>query len=132
MADRFSERDTLLGTRAAADDGRMGYIQQVQTVNADGSDPNAPVSSATVTSVDSATASTNILAANAARKGAIITNTDENSLYLDLSGGTASATNYSVELATDGTYQVPFGYTGAITGIWAVDGTGAALVTEFE
>lgn len=132
MADRFSERDTLLGTRVNADDGRPGYIQQVQTVDSSGADTSAPASSSTLTSVASAAASTQLLAANTARKGAIITNTDANALFIDLSGGTASSTSYSVQLATDGTYEVPYGYTGAITGIWAVDGTGAALVTEFE
>lgn len=83
------------------------------------------------TSVNSGTGSVTILASNAARKGATITNTDANVLYLDLSGGTASSTSYSVPVSSAGFYTVPFGYTGAITGIWAADGSGAALVTEF-
>lgn len=72
-----------------------------------------------------------ILAANGNRKGASITNTDANVLYLDLSGGTASSTSFSVLIPTNGYFEVPFGYTGAITGIWAADGAGSALVTEF-
>lgn len=89
-------------------------------------------SAAALTSVNSAATSGTILAANAARKGASISNTDANALYLDLSGGTASATNYSVKVAADGYFEVPFGLTGLITGIWASDGAGAALATEFS
>lgn len=82
-------------------------------------------------SVNSGTSSVSILAANANRKGATIYNTDANVLYLDLSGGTASATSCSVPVAAGAIHSVPFGYTGAITGVWASDGSGAALVTEF-
>jgi hypothetical protein len=87
---------------------------------------------AAFTSVNSANASTNILALNAARKGAVIVNTAANILYLDLTGGTAAVTRYAAALATGEEYQVPFGYSGLITGIWAADGAGAALVTEFS
>lgn len=84
----------------------------------------------TVTSVSSSAASSAILAANTARKGATITNTDANTLRVLLSAGTASATNYTVPIASGGYYEVPYGYTGQIVGIWDADGTGAALVTE--
>lgn len=89
-------------------------------------------STAAFTSVNSTNASTNILAANANRKGAVIVNTDANILYLDLSGGTAATTRYAAALSTGEEYEVPFGVTGLITGIWAADGSGAALVTEFS
>ncbi len=89
----------------------------------------------TKSAVASGIASVTILASNANRKGATIANTDANILYLDLSGGTASATSFTVALAGGATppayYEAPFGYTGAITGIWGADGTGSALVTEF-
>jgi hypothetical protein len=86
----------------------------------------------TKTSVNSGAASVTILAANTARKGATVTNTDANILYLDLSGGTASTTSHTVAVPTGSYYEAPFGYTGLITGIWAADGSGAALVTEFS
>lgn len=85
----------------------------------------------TKSAVNSGTSSVTILASNANRKGATVTNTDANALYLDLSGGTASSTSFSVAIAANGYYEVPFGYTGLITGIWAADGAGQALVTEF-
>ena len=86
----------------------------------------------TVPSRASAAADTLVLAANANRQGAAITNTDENPLRLLLSTGVASATNFTVSVASGGYYEVPFGYTGQIRGIWDADGTGGALVTEFS
>lgn len=89
-------------------------------------------STATHSSVNSAATSTTILASNANRKGARIFNTDANALYLDLSGGTAvAASRAQVSLATNTGYDVPAGYTGLITGIWAADGSGVASVVEF-
>jgi hypothetical protein len=89
-------------------------------------------STGTHSSVASATSSTTILASNANRKGARIYNTDANALYLDLSGGTAvAASRAQVKLATDEGYDLPFGVTGLITGIWAGDGAGVASVVEF-
>lgn len=86
---------------------------------------------ATVTSVNSAATSTTIIAANRYRAGVSVTNTDANALYLLVGGGTASTTNYSVKLVSDGYFEVPYNFTGAITGIWAADGSGTALVTEY-
>lgn len=93
---------------------------------------NSAAPNAAFTSVPSGITSVVILAANANRKGGIIINTDANDLLLDLTAGTASATRHAKRLPTNGEFQVPFGYTGAITGVWAADGTGAALVTEFS
>lgn len=72
-----------------------------------------------------------ILAGSADRKGAIITNTDENALHLLLASGVVSTTNFTVLIASNGSYEVPFGFTGSIAGIWAADGAGSAMVTEF-
>lgn len=120
-----------VATSTVANGTQTDHVLKVTTVAADGV-ATGSASSATKTSVDSATASTSILAANTARRGATITNTDANDLYLDLSGGTASTTSYSVKIATEGYYELPYGYTGAVTGAWGADGAGAALVTEFE
>jgi len=84
-----------------------------------------------ITFVASAATSTSIIAANTARQGLSISNTDANVLYLLIGGGTASATNFSVQVAANGYFEMPYGFTGAVTGIWAVDGSGAALVTEY-
>jgi hypothetical protein len=89
-------------------------------------------STGTHSSVNSGTSSVTILASNASRKGARIFNSDANALYLDLSGGTAvAASRAQVKLATEEGFDVPFGNTGTITGIWAADGAGVASVVEF-
>ena len=82
------------------------------------------------TSVNSANTSTQLLAANANRKGLIIVNTDANALYIDISGGSAATTRYTKKLATDEQWECPYAPVTAITGIWAADGAGAALITE--
>lgn len=81
--------------------------------------------------VASGTSSVSILAANGSRVGAVISNSDANALLLRLDGGAATTANYSVSVASGANYSVPFGYAGAITGIWAGDGGGHANVTEF-
>lgn len=75
-----------------------------------------------------------LIAANAARKGATIYNDSSALLYVKL-GSAASTTSFSVLLAGNGGgiggfYEIPFGYTGIITGIWASDAGGSARVTE--
>ncbi len=93
----------------------------------------AALKSATNThsSVNSGASSVTILASNANRKGARIFNTDANALFLDLTGGTAvAATRAQVSIATNIGFDVPAGYTGLITGIWAADGSGVASVCE--
>lgn len=92
-------------------------------------------STATKANVAGSASSVTLLAANTARRGAIITNDSSAVLYIDLTGGTASTTSYSVVLGGSAAapfegYEVPFGYTGLITGIWA-SATGNARVTEF-
>lgn len=84
----------------------------------------------TFSTVASAAASTQLLAANANRKGLIIVNTDANILYIDISGGTAATTQYAKALATGEQWECPFAPVTAITGIWAADGAGSALITE--
>ncbi len=86
---------------------------------------------ATLTSVVANIASVTLLAANTARKGASIANTSTSILYLRIGGGTATATTgHSVQMAANTYFELPYGYTGAITGIW-VAANGQANVTEY-
>ena len=82
----------------------------------------------TTTSVASSASNVTLLAANTARLGATIYNDSTKVLYLKL-GSTASTTSYTVQIGRDGFFEVPFGYTGIIDGLWASVG-GAARVTE--
>ncbi len=75
-------------------------------------------------------ANVTLLASNANRLGATIANDSSAALYLKL-GATASTTSYTARIVQYGYYEVPFGYTGIIDGIWASDpNDGAARVTE--
>lgn len=88
-------------------------------------------SSASTSSTADTTTSSTLLASNSNRLGATVVNDSSASLYLLLGTGTASATNYTIKLGTDDYYEVPFNYTGRLTGAWASDpGDGAARVTE--
>lgn len=86
----------------------------------------------TLTTVASSATSVSILASNKARRGACIVNASTAILYLRLDSSAATTTTgHSVQLPTLAYYEVPFGYTGAITGIWA-SANGSANITEFE
>ena len=83
-----------------------------------------------VTAVADNAASVTLLAANANRLGASIENDSSAVLYVKF-GTTASATDYTVRMVQYAYYEVPFGYTGRIDGIWATDpADGAARITE--
>jgi hypothetical protein len=69
-----------------------------------------------------------LLVANAARLGATIYNDGTANLFVKL-GTTASTTSFTVRVLSQGYYEVPFGYTGAIDGIWSV-ANGSARITE--
>lgn len=90
-----------------------------------------PVSTtAASTTVASSTTSVAILAANASRKGATIWNASTATLFMDLDAA-ASAADYAAKLDPGGYYEVPFGFTGAISGIWSA-ANGSALIREFS
>ena len=61
----------------------------------------------------------------------VIENSDANRLYILLGSGTASTSNYSFSLAQYENAEV-VGHHGPIVGVWAADGSGYAMVTEFS
>ena len=85
--------------------------------------------SVTPSTVPSATTNTVILAANASRKGALITNSSTSNLYLEF-GANATTTSYSVAVLPGYTYEVPFNWLGVINGVWS-SANGNATVREF-
>lgn len=96
-------------------------------------DPVKPATG-TVATVASSASSVTLLAANASRKGATITNDSSALLYVKLAASAASTSSYTVVLAGAAAapfsyFECPFGYTGEIRGIWA-SATGNARVTE--
>lgn len=83
---------------------------------------------ATLTNVASSATNVTVLALNTNRLGATIFNDSAQVLSIKL-GATASATSFTMKIAAQGYYEVPFGYTGIIDGIW-VSADGNARVTE--
>lgn len=89
-----------------------------------------PVSTSTDVSLNSSASSAQLLAANANRRGLLLTNTDANAVYVYY-GTTASATKFTVKIPTDGYWEMPKPiYTGRIDVIWVADGAGALIGSE--
>jgi hypothetical protein len=78
--------------------------------------------------IAAATTNNTILAANSNRKGATIWNNSTANLYIDFDSS-ASASDYAVKISAGGYYEMPFSYTGIISGIWDA-ANGNALVRE--
>jgi hypothetical protein len=92
-----------------------------------------PADTATRSAVVADDADTLILAANVLRRGAIIYNDSTQVLLLALGTVAAALNDYTVQVAADGTYELPSRYTGEVRGIWQVASSvpdGSAYVTE--
>lgn len=90
---------------------------------------NPRSATATTSSVADSATSVSLLAANTARVGATVYNDSTEALYLKL-GATASLTDFTVKLVAGAYYEAPYGYVGAIDGIWAANASGSARITE--
>lgn len=98
-----------------------------------GSSAVSAVSAAEVGSVDDNTSTAVSLAdANSSRSGLLVVNDAGSSGILYVKYGTgASASDYTVPIAVGGYWEMPDPiYTGVVSGIWASDGDGTAMVTE--
>ncbi|MEH2377616.1 MAG: hypothetical protein V7K27_01745 [Nostoc sp.] len=82
----------------------------------------------TPSTVASAITSGIILAANSNRKGATIWNDSTTNLFIQF-GATATTSAFTAKLFAGGYYEIPFHYTGIISGIWS-SVNGNALVNE--
>jgi hypothetical protein len=87
-----------------------------------------PSSTSSITSVSASASSVTLLSANANRRGAAIYNDSAFTCYVKF-GTTASATSFTVLLGRYDYYEVPFGYTGRIDGIWGA-AVGSARISE--
>lgn len=88
-------------------------------------------STATPSNVNGSASSVTILASNTNRKNASVFNDSSAVLYLLWGSGTASVTNYTVQIASGQYYELPNQpiFTAQLTGIWS-SATGTARVTE--
>lgn len=86
----------------------------------------------TITSVNATTSSTQLLAANTARKGLIVWNNSTTAtLFLAESNITVTSSLATVEIPPGGYWEDPFKYTGIVKGIWDI-ASGNALLTELS
>jgi hypothetical protein len=109
----------------------MIYLNDYNLLNVHKDEEEGPSSvGAALTNVAGSASSVTLLAANLSRTGATIFNDSTASLYVKF-GSTASTTSFTVRLFTNDYYEVPAGYNGIITGIWA-SASGAARITELS
>lgn len=83
---------------------------------------NLPTSGTSSVTSFTSTSSSQVLAANANRKGVVLYNQGAGTCFVLLGTGTASASNLSVGLGTSDTVTIT-GWTGAIQGIFLTAGT---------
>jgi hypothetical protein len=96
--------------------------------------PPTPPATATDYNVASSGTSVVLLPANVNRKQATFFNDSTSIMYLDLNGGTASPTHYTIQIYPLGEYELPQTqegtvYTGQITGVWQ-SANGFMRITE--
>lgn len=86
----------------------------------------------TITSINAVNIDTLILASNPSRRGIFFYNdTSSATLKIGLTTNPVTTSLFSVLIGAGGFFEIPFGYTGEIRGIWSVnEADGYALVTE--
>lgn len=86
----------------------------------------------TITSVTAVNTDTLLLPPNVNRRGVFLYNdTTSAVLKIGFSNTTVTSTNFSVQLSSGGVFEIPFGYTGELRGLWSVnEPTGAVRITE--
>jgi hypothetical protein len=110
---------------ALASDGTVSQLTPTST------GPVAPSAAGdTVVAVSSVAPGTQIIAANASRRGFLVGNcAGGRTIYLRLGATAATATQYAVALAPGATYELPFPvYTGAIQAL--ASGGGAVVLVQ--
>ncbi len=93
---------------------------------------SSPVADGVTSSVAASATSVSLFSANGRSRKRIIFNEGSTILYVRLGSGAASVSNYSVQIAVNGAWELPNPlYCGAVTGIWAGSPTGSARLTEY-
>jgi hypothetical protein len=127
---QLSHADNTPDAGDVADSVQIGDGTDILEINTDGSVNTKEVKAASSATSSVASSATNvtILASNASRLGATVYNDSTKTLSLKL-GATATATDFTVKLGSGDYYEIPFGYTGIIDGLWDMV-NGSARVTE--
>jgi hypothetical protein len=90
----------------------------------------ATASTSAITQVAASVTSVVLKASNTSRLGLTIMNDSTSVLYVKF-GATASTTSYTVKMTAGQYYEMPFGYTGEVDGIW-LSAAGNAYITELQ
>jgi hypothetical protein len=129
MADIVGSADVAIRNKGQKRWKDMGDGTWAEVMYAAGSSAvTTAAATPTQASVASSGSSVTLLAASSTRLGATIYNDSTQILYLKL-GATASTSSYTIQIAANGYYEVPFYYTGVIDGIWA-SANGNARITS--
>jgi hypothetical protein len=107
-----------------------GVLQTSATLTGGTISSSNVVATASISNVASSATSVTLLAANAARLGAVISNDSTANLFIKF-GATASATSFTAKLLPDDVFVIDslLLYKGVIDGIWS-SANGFARVTE--
>lgn len=81
--------------------------------------------------VAASTVSSTLVPANSSRKGLTIFNDSNTTLLIALAAVTVSAVNFDLKVLTDTLFTLPFGWTGAVSGLWIGVPVGFARCNEF-
>jgi len=84
------------------------------------------------TSITNTVTPTVFLSANLNRKGATIYNRSNRTLLIATGAVNVSVSDFTMQIASLGYYELPYGFTGKVSGVWASSGTNNAIVTEFS
>lgn len=108
----------------------VAQASRVTLVNSAGTSTAGTSTSATgvTTSVASSATAVTLSAADTNRVGLTLFNDSTQVLYVLLGAGTASTSVYTVQLGAGGYYEMPFRFTGIVTGLWA-SANGNARIT---
>jgi hypothetical protein len=128
----LANRSTTQGdAQYVACDDKGRPIVRLSTTDVELTTTPVKAGTSTLSNVSDTASSTTLLAANTSRLGASIQNDSTAILYVKF-GTTASTSSFTVKMDAGDYYEVPFGYSGRIDGIWASDASGAARMTELE
>jgi hypothetical protein len=126
--------NVITGTVAAGDPALEVVVKGEQSSALPVTVGTGAAATSTLTRTAANAASVQLLAANANRRGATFVNNSVQKLYLKL-GTTASigagTESFTAILQAEGYYEIPYGYTGRVDGIWAAaDANGECIADE--
>lgn len=89
-----------------------------------------PTNKAIASTINASTTNVLLVSSSYSRKGLTIWNNSSSNLYIDYASD-VSASYFAIKILPNGSYELPYGYTGEIHGIWDA-ATGQAFIREFQ